>query len=183
MESKLVELAALKAAFDHFTNKHWIPLQAVVIPFMNPSAVLAEGMGNLPLTNSDPRWLLPPYQLPSLSLCLTLDEGHPLPVLHPSLPSSAMSPPLSLTPPQIQTTCSLLQQECSKWCKDQMALYGPTKRGQQCKPSSPITKAKWESMLLFWRLEREIGLQEVLECFQKALDLGREEMEHDVMGC
>ena len=38
-------------------------------------------------------------------------------------------------------------------------------------------------MSLFWRLEREIGLQEALECFQKVLDLGREEMEHDVMGC
>ena len=38
-------------------------------------------------------------------------------------------------------------------------------------------------MSLFWRLEREIGLQEAMECFQKALDSGREEMEHDVMGC
>ena len=38
-------------------------------------------------------------------------------------------------------------------------------------------------MSLFWKLEREIGLQEALECFQRAVDLGREEMEHDVMGC
>ena len=38
-------------------------------------------------------------------------------------------------------------------------------------------------MSLFWKLEREIGLQEALECFQKALDLGREGLEHDVMGC
>ena len=44
-------------------------------------------------------------------------------------------------------------------------------------------KAKQELMSLFWRLEQEIGLQEVLECFQKTLDSGREEMEHDVMGC
>ena len=29
----------------------------------------------------------------------------------------------------------------------------------------------------------EIGLQEALECFQRAVDLGKEEMEHDVMGC
>ena len=28
-------------------------------------------------------------------------------------------------------------------------------------------------MSLFWKLEREIGLQEALECFQKALDSGR----------
>ena len=64
-----------------------------------------------------------------------------------------------------------------------MALFGLMKRGQKCKPSLPITKVKQELMLLFWRLEREIGLQEALECFQKALDSGREEMEHDVMGC
>ena len=31
MEAKLVKLAALEAAFNHLTNKHWIPLQAVVI--------------------------------------------------------------------------------------------------------------------------------------------------------
>ena len=64
-----------------------------------------------------------------------------------------------------------------------MALYGSTKRGQRCKPSLPIMKAKQESMLLFWRLEQEIDLQEAIDCFQKALDSGREEMEHDVMGC
>ena len=44
-------------------------------------------------------------------------------------------------------------------------------------------RAKREAMSLFWRLEREIGLQEAVECFQKALDSGKEEMEHDVMGC
>ena len=37
--------------------------------------------------------------------------------------------------------------------------------------------------MLFWRLEREIGLQEALECFQRAVDLGKEELDHDVMGC
>ena len=64
-----------------------------------------------------------------------------------------------------------------------MDLYGLTKRGQQCRPSSPIVGAKRDSMSLFWRLEREIGLQEALECFQRVLDSGREELEHDVMGC
>ena len=38
-------------------------------------------------------------------------------------------------------------------------------------------------MSLFWKLERELGLQEALECFQKVVDLGKEELEHDVMGC
>ena len=31
LEGKLVKLAALEAAFDHFTNDHWISLQSVVI--------------------------------------------------------------------------------------------------------------------------------------------------------
>ena len=30
LEGKLVKLVALEAAFEHFTNKHWIPLQAVI---------------------------------------------------------------------------------------------------------------------------------------------------------
>ena len=64
-----------------------------------------------------------------------------------------------------------------------MDLYELKKRGQPCGPSSPITKAKRESMFLFWKLEREIGLQEALACFQKPLDLGKEELEHDVMEC
>ena len=37
-------------------------------------------------------------------------------------------------------------------------------------------------MSLFWKLEREIGLQEALECFQQTVDSGKEELEHDVMG-
>ena len=62
-----------------------------------------------------------------------------------------------------------------------MDLYGPKKRGQRCKPSSPLLQAKRESLSLFWKLEREIGLQEALDCFQKALDSGKEELEHDVI--
>ena len=31
LEGKLVKLAALEAAFDHSTDNHWIPLQAIVI--------------------------------------------------------------------------------------------------------------------------------------------------------
>ena len=44
-------------------------------------------------------------------------------------------------------------------------------------------KSQVEVDVVIWRLEREIGLQEALECFQKVLDSGREEMEQDVMGC
>ena len=141
---------------------------------MTPSAGLVEGMGSLSLINYDQPQLLPPYQLPSPSLRLALDEGQPLPVLHPSLPLPTMTPP---------PTHTMSKGKCSMWHKAWMDLYGPTKRGQRCRPSSPITRAKRESMSLFWKLEREIGLQEALECFQKPVDLGKEELEHDVMGC
>ena len=160
------------------------PSRPLLYPFMTPSAGFAEGMENLSLTDYDHPLLLPPYQLPSPSLCLALDEGWALLVLHPFLPSAATTPPSSLTPlPTPPPTHTSLNVEHSKWRKAQRDLYGPTKRGQRCKPSSPSTRARRESMSLFWRLEREIGLQEAVECFQKALDSGREEMEHDVMGC
>ena len=95
-----------------------------------------------------------------------------------------MTPPSSLTPLLTPPpTCSMLKEECSKWHKDWMDLYGPKKRGQCCRPSSPTLQVKRKLMSLFWKLEREIGLQEALDCFQKAVNLGREELEHDVMGC
>ena len=151
---------------------------------MTPSAGLVEGMGSLSLIDYDQPRLLPPYQLPSLSLHLTLDEGRPLLVLYPSLPLPTMTPPSSLTPQMTPPpTRSVSKGERSVRCKARMDLYGPTKRGQCCRPSSPITQVKRESMLLFWKLEREIGLQEALECFQKVVDLGKEELEHDVMEC
>ena len=141
-------------------------------------------MGSLSLIEYDQPRLLPPYQLPSPSLRLALDEGQPLPVLHPSLLLLMMTPPSSPTPQTTPPpTHSKSNVERSEWCKALWALYGLTKKGPRCKPSSPITRAKRETMSLFWKLEREIGLQEALECFQRAVDLGKEEMEHDVMRC
>ena len=153
-------------------------------PFMTPSAGLIEGMDNLSLIDFDQPRLLPPYRLSSPSLRLALDEGRPLPVLHPSLPLPTMTP-LSSPTPQITLplTCSMSNVEHFKRRKARRALCGPTKKGPRCKPSSPITRVKRETMLLFWKLEREIGLQEALECFQRVVDSGKEEMEHDVMGC
>ena len=151
---------------------------------MTPSAGLVEGMGSLSLIDYDQPQLLPPCPLPSPLLRLTLDKGWPLPVLHPSLLLPTITPPSSPTPQMTPPpTHSVLKGKYSKQHKAQMDLYGPKKRGQHCRPSSPITQAKRESMSLFWKLEREIGLQEALECFQKAVDLGKEELEHDVMGC
>ena len=141
-------------------------------------------MGNLSLIELDQPRLLPAYLLPSPSLCLALDKGWPLPVLHPFLPLLTMTPPSSPTPRVIPPPIrSISNVERSKRRKAQRALYGPTKKGPHCKPSSPIMRAKRETMSLFWKLEREIGLQEALECFQRVVDSGKEELEHDVMGC
>ena len=134
---------------------------------MTPSAGLVEGMDSLSLIEYDQPRLLPPYPLPSLSLRLALDEGQPLLVLHPSLPLPTMTPPTSPTPQTPPPTRSVSNIERSERRKAQRALYGQTKKGQRCRPSSPITKAKRETMLLFWKLEREIGLQEALECCQE----------------
>ena len=45
LEGKLVKLAALEATFDHFTNKHWIPLQAVVISLHDSLCWTCRGDG------------------------------------------------------------------------------------------------------------------------------------------
>ena len=141
---------------------------------MTPSAGLVEGMGSLSLIEYNQPRLLPPYQLPSPSLRLTLDKGRPLPVLHPSLPLPTMTPPSSPTPlPTPPPTRFSSKVERSERRKARRDLYGPMKKGQCCRPSSPIMKAKRETMLLFWKLEREIGLQEALECFQRVVDSGK----------
>ena len=141
-------------------------------------------MGSLSLIKYDQPRLLPPYPLPSPSLRLALDEGQPLPVLHPSLPLPMMTPPSSQTPQATPPpTCSVSNVERSERHKARRGLYGLTKKGLRCRPSSPITRVKRETMLLFWKLEREIGLQEALECFRRAVDSGKEELEHDVMSC
>ena len=45
LEEKLVKLAALEAAFNHFTNEHWIPLQAVVISLHDSLCWTCRGDG------------------------------------------------------------------------------------------------------------------------------------------
>ena len=45
LEGKLVKLAALEAAFDHFTNEHWMPLQAVVISLHDSLCWTCRGDG------------------------------------------------------------------------------------------------------------------------------------------
>ena len=45
LEGKLVKLAAIEAAFDHFTNEHWIPLQAVVLSLHDSICWTCRGDG------------------------------------------------------------------------------------------------------------------------------------------
>ena len=45
LEGKLVKLAALEAAFDHFTNGHWLPLQSVVISLHDSLCWTCTGNG------------------------------------------------------------------------------------------------------------------------------------------
>ena len=85
MEAKLVKLAALQAAFDHFTNKHWIPLQAVVISLHDPLCWTCRGDGE-PL----------PDQVQSSSAPPSLPIAIPIPLLHSvQRPPTPSPPPLS----------------------------------------------------------------------------------------
>ena len=45
LEGKLVKLAAMEATFDHFTNEHWIPLQAVVLSLHDSLCWVFRGDG------------------------------------------------------------------------------------------------------------------------------------------
>src|SRR6202000_780459 len=45
LEGKLVKLAALEAAFEHFTNEHWILLQAVVLSLHDSLCWTCRGDG------------------------------------------------------------------------------------------------------------------------------------------
>ena len=67
MESKLVKLAAFEAAFNHFTNEHWIPLQAVVISLYNSLCWTCRGDGE-PILDQLHSSLAPP----SLSIAIPI---------------------------------------------------------------------------------------------------------------
>src|ERR1700743_3201432 len=101
---------------------------------MTPYAGLVGGMKSLSLVEYAQPWLLPPYQLPSPSLCLTLDKGRPLLVLHPSRPFPTAPPPSSLTPlltpPPTRLSLNVERSERRKAWRD---LCGPMRKGQRCK--------------------------------------------------
>ena len=62
LEGKLVKLAALKAAFNHFTNDHWIPLQAVVLSLHDSLCWTCRGDGE-PIPDRVQSALAPPSLL------------------------------------------------------------------------------------------------------------------------
>ena len=67
LEEKLVKLAALEAAFNHFTNEHWIPLQSVVISLHDSLCWTCRGDGE-PL----PEGLRSSSAPPSLSIAIPI---------------------------------------------------------------------------------------------------------------
>ena len=83
LEGKLVKLAALEAAFDHFTNEHWIPLQAIVLSLHNSICWTCRGDGE-PFPDQVRSALAPP----SLSIAI-----------HIPPPCSGRRPPTPGPPP------------------------------------------------------------------------------------
>ena len=59
LESQLVKLAVLEAAFSHFTNEHWVPLQAIIISLHNTLCWSCRGDGE-PVPNRVQLSLAPP---------------------------------------------------------------------------------------------------------------------------
>ena len=72
MKNWLVKLAALEATFNHFTNEHWIPLQAVIISLHNSLCRTCRGDGE-PIPNRVQSSLAPP----SLSISIPVPPPCP----------------------------------------------------------------------------------------------------------
>ena len=71
LEGKSVKLAALEAAFDHFTNEHWIPLQAVVLSLHDSLCWVCRGDGK-PIPDRVRSSSAPP----SLSIAIPIPPPH-----------------------------------------------------------------------------------------------------------
>ena len=99
LEGKLVKLAALEAAFDHFTNKHWIPLQAVVLSLHDSLCWVCRGDGE-PIPDQVRSSSAPP----SLSITIPV----PLPRIG-RRPATPGPPPLS---PVIDDDSSIIPMTC-----------------------------------------------------------------------
>ena len=67
LEGKLVKLAALEAALDHFTNEHWLPLQSVVLSLHDSLCWTCRGDGE-PV----PDRVRPASAPPSLSIAIPI---------------------------------------------------------------------------------------------------------------
>ena len=70
-KGKLVKLAALEAAFDHFTNRHWISLQAIIISLHNSLCWTCRGDGQ-----SIPDQVRSALAPPSLSIAIPIPPPH-----------------------------------------------------------------------------------------------------------
>ena len=81
----MVKLAALEAAFNHFTNKHWIPLQVIVLSLHNSLCWICRGDGQ-PIPDQVQSALAPP------SLSIAIPVPPPRTGQRPATPGP---PPLS----------------------------------------------------------------------------------------
>ena len=119
LEGKLVKLAALEAAFNHFTNEHWIPLQAVVLSLHDSLCWVCKGDGE-PLPGGVRSASAPP----SLSIAIPV----PLP-RSGRRPATPGPPPLSpVTDDSSSVTDSSLDSSPNLFCVERrtfQAAQGP----------------------------------------------------------
>ena len=173
MESKLVQLI--------ITNEQWIPLQAVVISLHNSLCWTCRG-DEEPLPDRFCSSSMPP----SLSIAI------PVPLPHSGQKALAPSPP-PLSP--VTSNNSSIIPNSSPNSYNPFLIEARMFQAAQ-EPDGLIwnneERAALQAFLTHYKSKEGVNvtileagegdrLQEALECFQKALDLGRGEMEHDVV--
>ena len=184
LEGKLVKLAALEATFNHFTNDHWIPLQAFVLSLHDSLCWVCKGNGE-PVPDRVRSASAPP----SLSIAIPI----PPPCIG-QRPLTPGPPPLS---PITNNESSVIPDSSTNSSPNPFRVERRTFQAAQGPDGLVWTEEERAALQAFLsNFESEEGvsvtileagerdsLQEALECFQKVLDLGKEELEHDVMGC
>ena len=184
LEGKLVKLAALEAAFNHFTNEHWIPLQAVVISLHNSLCWTCRGDGE-PLPGGVRSALAPP----SLSIAIPVPPPH-----SGRRPATPGPPPLS---PITDNDSSVIPDSSddsspNSFCIERQAFQ--VVQGLDGLVWTEEERAALQAFLSHYTSKEGINVA-ILEAgegdrspggsrmLQKAVDLGKKELEHDMMGC
>ena len=183
MESKLVKLAALEATFNHFTNDHLIPLQAVVISLHNSLCWTCRGDGQ-PIPDGVRSSSAPPR----LSIAI------PIPP-----PGSGQRPPTPSPPPLSPVTSddSSLVPNSSSDLDDPFLVTTRTFYLAEGPEGFVWTNEERAAMQAFFaQYKSKTGVDVVIleagagdrspggnRMFREGTGLRKEEMEHDVMSC